>query len=651
MNGKANVSVVYSVMDTSLAIDSANKVRSTIEELGGASVSLLIDSLSKREEGALEILVGNVDDERSRAAMSELAPNSYSVTVVENKIIVVANNVYLYGEAVDALLGAMSLSDGAVVIEKALSRKSESYDVVALSSGKATEYTIVYASADDIARQQANLIKNAFFSAGITAAVSPDTVSVSGKEILVGETNRALSRESEAYYLNARLAYNENGDISVTGNLEAGASALIDYMNKFVSAKSDMLLPTLLFGFKMPSGYGDIPRYDGGGRVSLVENFEAFKSYFVQADGATKKDYNDYLKKLEALGYELYYQTKAQDSIFSTYTDGYNILNVSYVEYMSPFNENMGDIISYVNIAADCTDKGALPPLEDNSEKITDIQVTQINSENSYLVRLEDGRFLMIDGGTFSREDRSNAEMIYKQLTSQNVREGAPVIAAWLITHPHGDHMNGYYDFCQRYSDRVDIMSVICNMPNSAADMVDYSNRVYNTLMTYYPKADFIVSHIGQRFVFAGLDLDILFTHENLYGVTYGDTNLSSMVFSMQMPGGRMIIMGDQQWQGCKIINAIYAEELECDIVQFCHHGYNGGDTGMYESMNAKVGIWSTNIEDATERGLYGRVTYNNIIVDRYEFHLIMSAKDEAIILRADMTADDLLYFRNFEKK
>ena len=188
-------------------------------------------------------------------------------------------------------------------------------------------------------------------------------------------------------------------------------------------------------------------------------------------------------------------------------------------------------------------------------------------------------------------------------------------------------------------------------MPNSAADMVDYSNRVYNTLMTYYPKADFIVSHIGQRFVFAGLDLDILFTHENLYGVTYGDTNLSSMVFSMQMPGGRMIIMGDQQWQGCKIINAIYAEELECDIVQFCHHGYNGGDTGMYESMNAKVGIWSTNIEDATERGLYGRVTYNNIIVDRYEFHLIMSAKDEAIILRADMTADDLLYFRNFEKK
>ena len=65
----------------------------------------------------------------------------------------------------------------------------------------------------------------------------------------------------------------------------------------------------------------------------------------------------------------------------------------------------------------------------------------------------------------------------------------------------------------------------------------------------------------------------------------------------------------------------------------------------MYTLVNERLGVeWA-------ERGLYGRVTYNNIIVDRYEFHLIMSAKDEAIILRADMTADDLLCFRNFEKK
>lgn len=648
--GRVKVSIVYSIHDNSFARDSAFELRDSLEELCGAKIDLEIDSMSKEKEGFVQILVGNTAYEQSKTAMSALAPNSYSITVSDNKIVVVANNIYLYSEAIEELFSAVMVSNGAMTLAGDYSKISESYPVISLSTGKKSDYMIIYKGGDIGAQTQANAIRNAFASAGITVQIYPESKKGSVKEILVGNTDRELSQNTEAYYLNAYICCNDRGDIAITGNLAAGAQSIVEYIERCSGAGSDIVIPQFLLGIKTPAGYGNTPRYEGSGKVTLTENFEAFKSYFVQADGATKKDYNDYAAKLVASGYSLYYKTEAQDSLFSTYTDGYNIVNLSYVEYMSPFNENNGDLISYVNIAVDCTDKGALPQFEDNSEKITEIQVTHINSENSYLVRLEDGRFLMIDGGTISREGRNNADMIYKQLVAQNEREGKPIVAAWLITHPHGDHMNGYYDFSQKYKDKVDILSVICNMPNSAADMVDYSNRVYNTLDTYYPEADFIVAHIGQRFAFAGLDLDILWTHENLYGVTYGDTNLSSMVFSMQMPAGRMIITGDQQWQGCKIINAIYAEELECDIVQFCHHSYNGGDIGMYDSMNPRVGIWSTNIEDALERGLYGRLTYNNIIVDNYEMHLIMSAKDEVMILRADMTKDDLLHYRNFEK-
>ena len=647
---KAKVRVVYSLTDNSLAKDSAAELRETLGGLCGVEIPLEIDALSNKTQEGFEILVGKTNRAESGAAMIELAPNSYSVTVSGNKIIVVANNIYLYSEAIEELLGAVDVSAGAMTLAGDYSKISGSYPVISLSKDKKSDYTIIYKSGDIEAQTQANAIRNALISAGTTVQMYPESKSGSVKEILVGNTGRELSKNTEAYYLNAYLCCNDNGDIAITGNLEAGAQSLIKYIDALAGAKGDIEIPQFLLGIKTPAGYGNTPKYEESGKVTLTENFEAFKSYFVQADGATEKDYKDYADKLVASGYELYYKTEAQDSLFSTYTDGYNIVNLSYVEYMSPFNENNGDLISYVNIAVDCTDKGALPPLEDKSEKITDIQVTQINSENSYLVRLEDGRFIMIDGGTFSRENRNNADIIYKQLTAQNVRGGKPTIAAWLITHPHGDHMNGYYDFVQKYKDKVELLSVICNMPNSAADMVDYSNRVYNTLDTYYPEADFIVAHIGQRFAFAGLDLDILWTHENLYGLTYGDTNLSSMVFSMQMPTGRMIITGDQQNGGCKIINAIYAEELECDIVQFCHHSYNGGDIGMYDSMNPRVGIWSTNIEDATERGLYGRYGYNNILVDNYEMHLIMSEKDEVMILRADMTKDDLLQFRKFEK-
>ena len=86
-------------------------------------------------------------------------------------------------------------------------------------------------------------------------------------------------------------------------------------------------------------------------------------------------------------------------------------------------------------------------------------------------------------------------------------------------------------------------------------------------------------------------------------------------------------------------------------MVQFCHHSYNGGDVEMYESMNAKVGIWSNSYETVVERELYGKISYNNIPVDSYKMHLIMSTSEEYMILREDMTKNDLVQFRKFEKK
>ena len=646
-DGKANVRVVYSTSDNSFAKDSAKEIADRLGELCGAEIAPVTESA---DDNVIEILVGATGCEESSSAMEALAPNSYSVTVSEGKIVVVANNILLYSEAIDGLFGAISKADGALTIKADFSDKSDSYPVISLAAGKKTDYTIIYENEGYDARTQAMALRDAFADAGVTISVATDTKSASGKEIIIGETTRPLSLSTKAYYFNSHLYCDENGNLAITGNYAAGVKAIIKYIGQLAQVGDTIDIPEFLLGFITPEGYGNAPKYIGAGEIKIVEGFEPVKCYYVQADGASEQDYKDYAKLLEQSGFWKHYSSQSQASRFSTYTDGYNIVNLSYIEYYSPSKQN--ELVTYVNIAIDSMEKSALPILEDNSETVTDIQVTQINSVNSFLVRLEDGRFLMIDGGLAANSGKNNADLIYNQIVAQNVLGGKPVIAAWLITHPHTDHVDAFYDFTQKYNTMVDLEMVICNLPNSEMDRVEQSNKVYNGTTIQYPNARFVVAHIGQRFAFAGLDLDILFTYENLYDASHIESsNLSSMVFSMEMPGGRMIITGDMYTQGCKIINAIYAEDLQCDVVQFCHHSYNGGDVEMYESMNAKVGIWSTNFEDATNRGLYGKISYNNIPVDSYKMHLIMSTSENYMVLREDMTKNDLVQFRKFEKK
>lgn len=648
-DGKAKVSIVYSITDSSVVSASARSLGASLSERCGFDIPLVIDSLGTTSTEGYEIVVGNTDRASSKAAIEALAPNSYSVTISGKEIIVVASNIYLYSEAVDALLAAITVSDGAMTLAGNYSKASGSYDVLNLIADKKTDYKIIYASADETAKAQATALKNAFFSvAGTTIEIAADFNDATGKEILIGNTSRELSKNSEAYYFSSETKCDLDGNVSVTGNLKAGVDSIIKYIEETYRASGRVDIPKNLFGLVIPSGYGNTPKYEGSGKIKIVEGFESVKNYYVQADGATEEDYKDYAKKLVDSGFKLYYSTQAQSSRFATYTDGYNIVNISYIEYYSPYVQNQH--VTYVNIAVDSMEKGALPPLEDNSEKITDIQVALVNSENAFIIRLEDGRFLVIDGGLKKTNEKNNADLIYKYIVENNVLEGRPVIAAWLITHPHSDHVSAYSDFAQRYNNKVDLNMVICNLPNSEMDRVEQSNQVYEGATKQFSNAKYVVAHAGQRFAFAGLDLDVLFTYENLYDLSHvEDSNLSSSIFSLDMTGGRMIIMGDLYTKGCKILNAIYAEGLECDVVQFCHHGYNGGDKEMYEVMGAKVGIWTINYETAVEKGLYGKSSYNNIVVENYDMHLIMDAEDTYMVLTADMSKADLKPFRKFE--
>lgn len=61
----------------------------------------------------------------------------------------------------------------------------------------------------------------------------------------------------------------------------------------------------------------------------------------------------------------------------------------------------------------------------------------------SYVIRLTDGRFIVIDGG---REFEPDSERLYQCLKNGSSGQN-PVIAAWIMTHPHSDHFHCFIEF------------------------------------------------------------------------------------------------------------------------------------------------------------------------------------------------------------
>lgn len=421
-------------------------------------------------------------------------------------------------------------------------------------------------------------------------------------------------------------------------------------MNKLFD-KPEFYDPRELFGYESCEGFGTAPKYNGTGTVKALENYEKFNSYYLQADGANEKDYKDYIAKLEKSGYKLYFDNSANDCLFATYFDGYNIVNVSYVTYISPGNEK--ETIKYVNIAIESVDSSALPLLVDNSEKITDAQFTMINSQNIYLVRLEDGRFIFIDGGVDAAFGRVNADLIYEQLVAQNVREGKPVVAAWIVTHAHADHLAGFMRTMQKYGDNFDVESLICNFIGEKTNSTElysdrglliWADRLYNEIICRFPDMKVITAHMGQKFVFSGLTIDILFTPENLHRDFHYE-NESSVVYRLNMPHGKVLITGDQQREACKIIKSIYGDLIKVDLLQYAHHCHGGGDRGLYAATNAKYGLWANAYEVIVNLQKYARPDYNGVDHHAKAVSLAMSEKDPIMVLKHNMTKKDLAPF------
>ena len=365
-----------------------------------------------------------------------------------------------------------------------------------------------------------------------------------------------------------------------------------------------------------------LPTYSGGkffasydaGRVTASTDCDE-----IIINSTNSTEFAEYLTKLEENGYTQYSYNEMAGNKFAIYTNDSYTVNVGYYQ-----NVNEARLL--------IEPKGALPMLEsdNNTTKKTTSQITliggqveKIGSTLGVLIRLEDGRFIVVDGGA---GDSAFVQSFIKTVKKQSVSAN-PVIAAWIITHTHGDHTrllySGYKEIknagitveaimtneLSRYEvDRAIAYDIVANQPNIYEfPEDDYGYAIKGIIETVAPylEADLYKPHIGQVFNISNCKIEVVYTLEGYAPNICNTQNTTSVVMKMTFTdsaSGKVttfLSTGDASGFSMKVANEFFGDYLKSDILTIAHHGAMtwGDDSSMvaaYKKIDAALLLWPT---------------------------------------------------------
>ena len=350
-----------------------------------------------------------------------------------------------------------------------------------------------------------------------------------------------------------------------------------------------------------PGGTGDTPPAEQPpATVTALPNTAGGKSYksvydafnntnMLYWDSLTEADAKAYGDTVAALGYTLVSTTDNASLWAATYQKDGSVAHVYFLK-------KLGELRALDSIGA------ALPTDTSRNEKICKAQITQLGSVESigHVIRLEDGSFVIVDGGGDNSYD---AAAVYNRLCELNALTGADklVIRAWFITHSDKAHYGVLAQFLDKYDTDVKIDVIVANDPTDAIyrAMGSIPNGLsYSSMEEFFGGCTFIKAHTGYQFRFAGLTMNILYTHEdaNELQTTSLDSRIS-MVFDAVAGDTRLLWLGDLETDGAARLAAMYGTDLACDILQVSS-GENSGSEELYRLCAPSTVLWTGSADE-----------------------------------------------------
>lgn len=298
--------------------------------------------------------------------------------------------------------------------------------------------------------------------------------------------------------------------------------------------------------------------------------------------------------------YVEYDRTIWDGNSFSTFVSAEEQINLAY------YPKTNGGTLKVITAK-----RGYLPAtVAPKYKKIKDATVTQLGRAGAsraaagecIVVQLEDGSFVIIDGGPHN--DHDTAELLrFLQVNKPTAHKKPKVV--WLITHSHSDHVELVIDFLKANADNIALELFCWNNPIISADKEAqcydggaerYEGHIADIeriLEEQYPDTPILNCHTGQSLYLAGCRIDVVHTHEDIFPAWVWNLNVASTTFKFNFESGHTFLaLGDSETNNCIFMAEVYENMLDCDIVQVSHHGLNGATKEIYERIKPAIAFW-----------------------------------------------------------
>lgn len=204
----------------------------------------------------------------------------------------------------------------------------------------------------------------------------------------------------------------------------------------------------------------------------------------------------------------------------------------------------------------------------------------------SIVIKSPHGKLIVIDGGWEADADK---------LSSLILQQGGEV-DAWLITHPHEDHVGALCAILNDSARKIKIDKIYCSLatPDWYRQVSPTGAGIADQLLNAFTKLPVgtVTNNIGRGTEINIDDVNIrVLNNRGVY--TYNGVNNSSLVYKIRVSGQSILILGDLAYDGGKdLIKTCTASELKSDIVQMAHHGQQGVDQDAYALISPTTCLW-----------------------------------------------------------
>lgn len=347
--------------------------------------------------------------------------------------------------------------------------------------------------------------------------------------------------------------------------------------------------------------FTDIPEYKGGKVASVLydagsgrepdwKDASADNNNYVQfVSKTTLKELTAYTGTLEAEGFTKIFENKIEDNYFYAFIKGDRQLYIS-------FNSKLREARIMDNSCSDRIDEFGYTEKGDLQTSVYQYNFpyydAHVNTDDSiysrngmcYIIRLSDGRLVVIDGGSTNQsaeENIRNLVAFMHELTGTEAGEKIN-IALWYGTHPHSDHILVMSKALNMFPDEFNIERLAYNYQSYANCEYDHRADWYRQQTNMmFPDAKYMKIRSGMEWDLADAHFQVLCTHEESVSAVTGisefeDANDCSSVVKITINGVSFLFTGDADLLLQNTLLSRYSDcTLHTDVLQGPHHMLN----------------------------------------------------------------------------